>query len=182
MTDVLPRPSAGAELRYTWDWSPGEHRRMSRSLFRHAAVRYWTYGLLGMGTAGLALSLWSAVRTGVADWVLIVLPLICVASFSYSIFWEVPRRLVRWQLKLHSGPRWLAIDGEGMQGGCDKCSMRIGWGEVRKAAETREFVFLFIAANDAFWLPKRVLADAELDRLRQAIREKLGPRAKLLAA
>ena len=183
MTDVMSGAGPEAGMRHTWDWTPEEHRRMSRSLFRHMALRFWMYGLIGVGIVGLAASLWSAARSGVADWMLISLLLICVASFTYSIVWEMPRKSARLQVKFHSGLRWLVIDEEGLQGGCEMCSMRIGWSKVRKAVETRDFIFVFISANLAFWLPKRAASDSgELERARRAIREKLGPRAKLHAA
>jgi hypothetical protein len=83
----------------------------------------------------------------------------------------------------HLGPNGRLLTAtlidEGYSTSNSKSQFAVQWHGMLKAVETPEFILLYHAKANAFYLPLRAVPSDQLAAVRALLREKLGDRAKL---
>ncbi len=152
------------------------HRRLSTRL------AYLCFLLLPVAMAGekayrgsLARRGWSS-ETGLV--VISLFALLCCALVYVAPYFSV--QTIRKKNRAASGPHRYVLDSTGVDASAPGVRTSIQWQNVIEAYESAEFLFLYVSANYAVLVPKRVVGSSDLAALRRAVREWVGDRAKLL--
>jgi hypothetical protein len=111
---------------------------------------------------------------------LFILPAIALIGFPSLIalnIWNARRRNA-WL----RGALTFVVARDSFQVHSGSFDITLRWNVIRRAVETKHYVFLFVAGTMAHVIPKVSVSANELEGMRAILREALGDRAKLLQA
>lgn len=163
-----------------------EYFRASKAIERLTASRrhVWllAFGLpVGLSALGLLLG---AFGTGAPAWG--NLPIWPWVFFPVFAFIGIPL-LTRWQIHraIKANPRLKGeivrtVSAEGLECRDEGTSARFEWRSIMRVVETKEFYLIFYSRNCAYFIPRRLVPDAERMELHRLLDEYIGSRLELL--
>ncbi len=169
--------------RYTFDWRPEEHGRVTSLLVREqfgAGIRrVMKWGVLGVVILGALVATAAALSGGPAEaWPLGFL-VIAVAALVLGLG-RLAGWIQAWQLKRHdpnvAHPITHFLDESGYHISTRTTDIDLRWDGLHKVRETPEWFMFYYSRRLAYYLPKRALASREeVAELRTWIRAQLPP-------
>jgi hypothetical protein len=168
-----------ADLSVTFESSVKEHALAAGSLiFRRTAVRI-LYACWLVGPVGVIIYL------GLRDpdpqpetWWLAGGLMVFGLALPYIFPWLLVLSLRKGQTGI-GGPHTMTLNGGGVRMLSPHTKVDLSWGGVYGARETKEFIFIHMGKNVAYFLPKRVLTPEMLSQARELLLSRLGKSARL---
>ena len=122
--------------------------------------------------------------TGATLWEAIVLHFFWIIFGPLFVFVAMPlsyRMLARkaWRGRVNVPAREFTVSEEGLSIADNGSPASIAWAEIRKVAETPEFMLFFLSMREAVYCPIGELPAETLMKLRGIVRRNLGDRADL---
>ena len=180
----MPHPVASGEpIRLVYAVNDADQRAAIRAIvLAEPQVRWIRLAMLALPFVMIALSLSSGWSPGLA----IFRNLFWIVFALLGLFAHVPltvRSIVKAMRR--ADPEWdreqmvsLGEEGIRLESAAEKTE--IPWSSVRRATETGDVVLIHIGAGRVLYLPKRIVSSqANLAALRDLLRSRLGPNAKL---
>lgn len=167
----------------TFDFDAAEHYRATRVVNSRSSMRYVTWGFVALSPLMLA---WSVLpRLGEAptgDLLVSALPWLLLPAFWLVVIPMLQRRGAH---KLSTrdpsvrGPQTRIVDAEGYHSRGNGVSVDVPWHAMTRGVEVEQFFLFYYSKQFAYYLPKRVLAPADIVTVRALMRERLQDRAEV---
>jgi hypothetical protein len=168
-----------ADLSITFGLSVKEHVRAHRSLLVRHPAGWILYGVfLGVPLAMIVYLLLLGPDPDPAIWLLAGAALAVSAMASYAIPFAQVLSLRKGQAGI-AGPHTMTLTDGGVRMRSPHSDVDLSWEAIYRARETKEFIFIHMGKNVAYFLPKRVLTPEMLSRARELLLSRLGKRARL---
>ena len=166
---------------YSFRWTPREYVRACHAitLHVHGTVPVFTIYLSG----ALLLFVSAPFATGNPSGPLILTAvgtafLIWAAYLWWGGPWLTARRSLREDPCAKDDVRHIVSpEGFGVRTGA--LSIDVKWAHITQIVETKEFMLFYFTKRAAYFTPKRVIPDTELESLRSLLLQVLGDRARL---
>jgi YcxB-like protein len=177
--DVQSMTHSGATFAFEYELGQAEQVRATRLMYHRRRDTRLTYafliGCLSL-VAGFHAFLRAQGREGWKTGVAIVTAAVAggIAASYFSPYWMVKN--IRKNNRAATGPHTYRLSDSGLQTTSPGIATSVEWSNVAEAYESREFILFYVSKGLALLLPKRVVPDQELVRLRLALQSWLGQR------
>jgi hypothetical protein len=165
------------DLKVTFATSLREHTRAMRAfMLRQTAGRIMYVVWLGVP---LALMIYLILREpDPLNWWLGGGLVVAGAGALYAFPWLQALSIRKGQPDFY-GPQITTLDEDGVHIQLQHSKIDLTWKAIYGARETSEFIFIQLGKNVSHFLPKRVLNEEVLSRIRRALRSHLGNQARV---
>jgi YcxB-like protein len=167
------------EYRATFTLDRSDYARSSRSIFhrRRDTRAFYLFMLLG---AVVVVGATLFARNG-PNYLKMALYLGLLAAVAAGV-WASPCLSVRQNLKNHKlafKPQTWTFSPSGVQVEAEGARSSFDWAVVTRLVEDPSYLHLYVSEGMAYAIPKRALSPQELEGLKSAFRQWLGPRAEV---
>ena len=169
-------------MTYTFDWRSEEQARVSGLLVREANSRgFWRlvkWAVWGF-TAFVAYATVLPLTQGDVVGAIGMIPLLVLMILWVLLFAGFGGRFQAWYARRQDPnvgyPFVATLDDAGLQMVLKTSTFQIRWDGTYKVRETPHFFLVYYSKRCAYYLPKRVLSEDEVSRVRDLIRTHLPP-------
>jgi hypothetical protein len=166
---------------YSFTWTPAEYVRACHAITRHVRgaasplLMFVVFALIGFvaipfatGTPYASVLMFS-----------IVAFVLLLAAYSYwGAPWLRARRVLREDPCANEAVRHI-VSADGFSVRTRSVAVDVKWDHISQVVETPEFILVYFSKRAAYFTPKRVIPDANIQPLRTFFRQTLGERAHL---
>jgi len=176
-----------APVAVTFDYRPVEQFRVQR-----AVMRRWTWYLFYALTVGLPLLL---IGLNVLGNLLLPIPPMPFSDFGLLFAFPAIALVLLPLTQLYSAyahkrvhtiphaEHTIGLSDAGLEVACVVAKVAVPWLAIYKVVETSRFFLFYINKRCAYYIPKRAVGDpAQVALIKDWIRDRAGPKAKLLPA
>jgi hypothetical protein len=168
---------------FVFELGQAEHIRACRAMYHRKAATRAVYAVALVTVAAGAIWYVRMLAAGVMRDAFVALVLVAGSLAAGLATYLSPYWLVRGMRKRSraaAGPHEYTLDESGIAMRSPGATGTLAWPNVVEALETPEFLLFYVSSDWSAMLPKRVIADQDLPRLRDAIRGWVTGSARLM--